>query len=174
MIYETTDWIEESSQTRIAIKVYENLFSMTRGNWQEHFFLPRDQNSSANLEFIHAGSPSFESVKWAGSIRRSKIMITFEYQVADRKTRVAKGIYKYTGTKPDGQIDFTWKVYPVANLNEVYRGLNYYDTFGSRQMFEYKGEKFYLVESMKSNNNTPESCILLTDSGLTPLIELPF
>lgn len=51
----------------------------------------------------------------------------------------------------------------------------YSPSLGSRSLFTYQDEKFYLVEAMRKNKrtNTHEQVIVMCDKYLVPLIELP-
>lgn len=172
MLFETRGGIGNSS---MAIYVYNNLTSMTLGQQSDYFFIPRKSNSFFELDFENQGSPSFEEVRWTGDIRTSKFVITFEYQQSDKITRIAKGIYRFWGLQ-GGQIKSSWKVYRLDHLNDIYKGNGYLDTFGSRHKFEYQDDSFYLVETAKLSTSTgyTESCILLADDNLVPLVELPW
>lgn len=91
-------------------------------------FVPRGKG---DMNIINLGSPSFESVEWSGNIHTSKFVITYEYQLENEKTLVAKGIYSYEGVKGN-EIKFNWVTHTLPHLNEIYQKNGYKGRFGAR------------------------------------------
>lgn len=155
-------------QAKYHIEVwhYKDLEAFKKGEYEDKLPLFKD---SVEQTILGMGSPSFESVEWSGGLSTSKIVLTFEFQIANTTAYIAKAIYEKVGEK-DGADDFDWTTYPLRNLNDLYKSLGFRDTFGSRSKFTYKGDDYYLVETKKGADDV----IILADSALSPLAVLPF
>lgn len=150
----------------IEVWLYNDLEALKKGEYEDKLPLFKD---SVEQTILGMGSPSFESVEWAGSLSASKIVLTFEFQIANTTAYIAKAIYEKVDEK-DGTDVFDWKTYPLRNLNDLYKSLGFRDTFGSRSKFNYKGDDYYLVETKKGADDV----VILADSALSPLAVLSF
>lgn len=67
------------------------------------------------------GSPNIESFTFKGKLQKSKFVMTFEYTGEDGVRRLGKGVFSPYGTF-HGEHKYSWKMYDMDSLNDVYEG----------------------------------------------------
>lgn len=50
------------------------------GKKSQTFYLPKKFDNADDLDIVDMGSPNIESLKFKGDMRKSKLLITFEYK----------------------------------------------------------------------------------------------
>jgi hypothetical protein len=156
LAYDAVD--ASDSKLHINIRKYDNLNKMKANDSSEHTVLPLTNSAASESK------PSFQEVKWHGSIANSEITLLYEFENASGAIKLAQGKH---GT------DGSWST-SETNEDSVYTTDGFNAKFSGFHKIIYQDETFYLTGTDRLQNGVqPEQNVVLLDADMTPLSVLP-
>lgn len=156
LAYDAVD--ASDSKLHINIRKYDNLNKMKANDSSGHKTLPLTNSAASESK------PSFQEVKWHGSIANSEITVLYEFENASGAIKLALGKHSTDGS---------WKT-TETNQDSVYTTDGLSTEFNPFHKVIYQDETFYLTGTDRLQNGVQlEQTVVLLDADMTPLSVLP-
>jgi len=123
------DALHSDGTTHLNLIKYDNFNNMKSNSSSEHVVLAKSNSSASESK------PSFQGVKWHGSIANSEITLLYEFKTSGGAVKLGKGKHDKDGS---------WTAIET-NQDTVYKADGLTEKFSPFHKFTYQDETFYLT-----------------------------